>query len=715
MYSSGSLATITNIDSATQTFIITISSTKEEWKIVSESQNTYIRPLYDAQVHWMNYKTINPITEGRSQNVREIMIDGKEVSWRHIQGVYDYIIQNSTAKITRLTKRHDVENAMKAIDKLKEISAGTREFIHYAHLYRQIFHSKKSLEGFNDSRLQTLKNIHDWFVIRDKQKTSKINWISPQCLFDLLLSIQGFLGMVEEIFTLYPNSTIEPRRISQVMLEGLFGTIRQLGGDSSTQTLKGYGHALNKFQVTAKITSEIKSLNYGKSNHNGMEFDCLTRYDYRTKKSKNNNIHPTLLNHITRLSTMSVFTRRIFESLLLDDLFMGKIEPPTLSFSNEINQQNQKISSFQEKRQQLFNLCLYNDEIASLLEKWKNDIKNIASKLNPKKKGNLWMTAWIISQNHSIIQRLVAYFLVRKVIKETFKGDFYENRNVQEHLDPTLTSKKIIALNQAESQKFSYIIGWVLFKLLKRDHAINSHPKFRVMHALLETLYEERVEYVMETKSQTTNITPGPEFTRFMYYLKFLVIDLFEKHNELGPNILHYVKNSLISNLPLNQMFIAILKSSADVGLEDEEFRFIYERCITIYMRSRQKTWRDVNNYIPEKGTASLRESLKTMRSNHSAIENKKSSLMRKVNLPSNPVHDLEQLRVWAQFENVEDSFAKIFSVLELLWIIWAFGILTTYKRKQKLVPIIISNLKNSTPFTEEALKRRKIFMEQIE
>ncbi|POG60644.1 hypothetical protein GLOIN_2v1486843, partial [Rhizophagus irregularis DAOM 181602=DAOM 197198] len=115
------------------------------------------------------------------------------------------------------------------------------------------------------------------FVIRDKQKTSKINWISPQCQFDLLLSIQGFLGMVKEIFTLYPNSTVKPRRISQDMLEGLFGTIRQLGGDSSTQTLKGYGHALNKFQVTAKMTSEIKSFNYGESSHNGMEFDHLTR------------------------------------------------------------------------------------------------------------------------------------------------------------------------------------------------------------------------------------------------------------------------------------------------------------------------------------------------------------------------------------------------------------------------------------------------------
>ena len=29
------------------------------------------------------------IGEGKGRNIREIMIDGKEVSWRHIQGVYD--------------------------------------------------------------------------------------------------------------------------------------------------------------------------------------------------------------------------------------------------------------------------------------------------------------------------------------------------------------------------------------------------------------------------------------------------------------------------------------------------------------------------------------------------------------------------------------------------------------------------------------------------
>ena len=70
---------------------------------------------------------------------------------------------------------------------------------------------------------------------------------------------------------------IQPRRISQDMLEGLFGTIRELGGDSSTQTLKSYGHALNKYQVTRLVSSEIKSFNYGEADDTGTGITTLAR------------------------------------------------------------------------------------------------------------------------------------------------------------------------------------------------------------------------------------------------------------------------------------------------------------------------------------------------------------------------------------------------------------------------------------------------------
>ena len=148
--------------------------------------------------------------------------------------------------------------------------------------------------------------------------------------------------------------------------------------------------------------------------------------------------------------------------------------------------------------------------------------------------------------------------------------------------------------------------------------------------------------------------------------------------------------------------------------LNDEKFRFIYDRCVSIYMKSRQKTWRGVNNYIPKKGTASLRENLKAMHSNQpktSNSENKKPTIIKKASLPSNPIYALEQLRIWAQLEEAEKSFTKMFLVSELLWLVWAFEISTSYKRKQKLIPLVIFNLKNKTPFVEEALRKSTIFM----
>ncbi|RHZ79688.1 hypothetical protein Glove_142g18 [Diversispora epigaea] len=513
--------------------------------------------------------------------------------------------------------------------------------------------------------------------------------------------------MVKEIFTLFPNSIIEPCRISQDMLEGLFGTIQQLGGDSSTQTLKEYGHVLNKFQVTAKITSKIKSFNYRKSSNAGMEFNDLVRYDYR-KKSKNNKVHINLSENVTQLSNMTSFTQQIFEELISNNLFMGKIEILKLSINDKINQQNQKILNFQQELiEKIFkgnfyenrnthestNSLLIPKNIITLnpaesqkfsyisveyIQETKSQITNII----PKSEFIQYMIyleslTLELFENHN---KLVAYFLISKVIEKIFKGNFYENRNTHESTNSLLIPKNIITLNPAESQKFSYI----------------------------------SVEYIQETKSQITNIIPKSEFIQYMIYLESLTLELFENHNKLGPNILQYVKNNLLSNSFLLEKFITTITKD-NIELDNEELKFVYERCISIYMKSCQKTWRNVNNYIPKKGTASLRENLKTMRSNKLIVENKenkKSTLMKKINLPSDPIHALGQLRVWAQLEEAEDSFSKMFLVSELLWLVWIFEIITSYKRKKILVPIIIENLKISTPFIEEALNKSSIFME---
>src|SRR6266487_4417522 len=104
-----------------------------------------------------------------------------------------------------------------------------KNYIKYSRKYREIMHSKINFQSLEDPRINTLKQIHDWFICGDKQKTESKEWISSQCQFDLILSINGFLGMLEFILNKYSGAMIQPKRISQDMLEALKDFLVQSG------------------------------------------------------------------------------------------------------------------------------------------------------------------------------------------------------------------------------------------------------------------------------------------------------------------------------------------------------------------------------------------------------------------------------------------------------------------------------------------------------
>jgi|GEM_PF-6002725 len=172
---------ITNTDSGTQTLQVEISGVVKGismWKITEKEAIMLLRPVYDAQELSTCHKTINPITGeewffisdpthvfkklrnnlskshvagNNRKNSREITFNGKEISWKHIQGVYEHTCRHATAKATKLTKRHiwltswskmrvdlaehtlskEVEDALASIEELKEISEGTQVSNHY--------------------------------------------------------------------------------------------------------------------------------------------------------------------------------------------------------------------------------------------------------------------------------------------------------------------------------------------------------------------------------------------------------------------------------------------------------------------------------------------------------------------------------------------------------------------------------------------------------
>ncbi|PKK58517.1 hypothetical protein RhiirC2_720463 [Rhizophagus irregularis] len=571
------------------------------------------------------------------------------------------------------TLSKEVEDALASINKLKNISEGTR-----------IMHSKINFCSMEDLRVNTLKEIRNWFIYRDKQKTGHMEWISPQCQFDLILSIDGFLGLLEFILKKYPGSIVQSRRISQDMLEGLFGVIRELGGDSSTQTLKSYGHALNKYQITALVSSEIKSINYGIANNTGIGINSLTRRDYRKEKKLHNEENKENENDLSqkynmRLLQLSSFSCTIFKNLFTDNLTMGRFKFPLKSFNDNVDYENLKIYQLQIERQNLIEVILYLDSIDELLQLWKDNIKKIACEFVLKKIGVQWLTIWNSTFEFRLnnyqcsgswyqeflaktklhdfsVLRLIVYLLLQNVIKYTFKkGD--EKNPTNFAADCNITPKNIIILEPAEASKFSYIVGWIIYKLTKNDHVTKSHSQFKDICTYLEILNSEQVIYEKDVRSQITNVIPGQKFLEFMYKMESLILLLFEKYEEFGPNILQYIHNSLSCNLPLFQSFNSLLDFASQQLLthkikdENQELKddvrvFLYERIISIYMKSRQKSWRKFNDLIPEKGTSSLCENLKAFYNDTQTLpksENKFASI-KKANIPQDLLLGLAQL-----------------------------------------------------------------------
>ncbi|CAG8672623.1 2998_t:CDS:1 [Cetraspora pellucida] len=82
--------------------------------------------------------------------------------------------------------------------------------------------------------------------------------------------------------------------------------------------------------------------------------------------------------------------------------------------------------------------------------------------------------------------------------------------------------------------------------------------------------------------------------------------------------------------------------------LKDDVRMFLYKRIVYIYMRSRQKSWRSFNNFIPEKGSSSLRENLKGMNNDTQTSPkiDKKLTLIKKTNIPMDPLLGLKQLQI---------------------------------------------------------------------
>jgi len=60
--------------------------------------------------------------------------------------------------------------------------------------------------------------------------------------------------------------------------------------------------------------------------------------------------------------------------------------------------------------------------------------------------------------------------------------------------------------------------------------------------------------------------------------------------------------------------------------------------------------------------------------------------------------------------DNAEELFSKMFLVIELQWLLWAFGNNVNDKRKKSLIPLILEYLKKGTSFSKEAISKVELF-----
>jgi len=154
----------------------------------------------------------------------------------------------------------------------------------------------------------------------------------------------------------------------------------------------------------------------------------------------------TVNHHKTQIETLSTFSRQIFQELFDDDLAMGRIKLPSSSNNENVRMENATINRLQLERVWLIEHLLYSHRVDNLLITWSRKIHQMALDSVSAKKSTQWLTMWstnlenrlnnykcagdwfsdfqqlVSNTNISLeVQRLVAYMMLEKTIRITFK------------------------------------------------------------------------------------------------------------------------------------------------------------------------------------------------------------------------------------------------------------------------------------------------------
>ncbi|RHZ54775.1 hypothetical protein Glove_423g85 [Diversispora epigaea] len=165
---------------------------------------------------------------------------------------------------------------------------------------------------------------------------------------------------------------------------------------------------------------------------------------------------------------------------------MGKIEIPLEAYNENVKQENRNI----------IKKIAYKAIPKKIEVQWlANRNSQLEICINNYQCSGIWYQDFLTEMNleGSSTQRLVAYLILQKIIKFTFSTNT-EQKNLYS-VDPQLISNTIINFELAKASKFSYITGWVIYKLIKSDNIMKSHSKYEFMCIYLKVLSSEKVVY----------------------------------------------------------------------------------------------------------------------------------------------------------------------------------------------------------------------------
>ncbi|CAG8631690.1 7289_t:CDS:2 [Gigaspora margarita] len=145
--------------------------------------------------------------------------------------------------------------------------------------------------------------------------------------------------------------------------------------------------------------------------------------------------------------------------------------------------------------------------------------------------------------------------------------------------------------------------------------------------------------------------------------------------------------------------------------LSSEQVEYICDTC--------SKTTTVIPEYIPKKGSSSLRENVKAMnidlKNDTKKDANPKTKLVifKKEMLPENLDLALGQLKIWAQNNGAKSAFEKAFTLSDLKILIQAFQnkpVKVKEKKKSALIDLLFNHLNNGSEFNEETKKKGQLF-----